>query len=352
VAIKHYLQDIELKLTCEGQHCRGLGESYLGIGKAQAKLERYQEALNYFKKSLEIRTLYVGAKNPVTAEIHENIALVLCEMGQFDTALVHAMLVYAVRESFQGLNHPATAAAAIVVGYVYCKLGFCNEALEYHSKALKIMQEGLDETYSAPAKVHWQVGDKGYEKQGSMYSLECYANTNASVTDYPLRSTLNIAFADLYIHLGEYEKAVESSIVALDSNLKTFGEFHQYTANSFRMLGRAYFKMKNYAEALKNLQKALEIRLKTQGEINNLIVAESYADLGEYYSEIRDYKQATELFFKAYSIAAATVGDGHKKTLKYLVSLADTCKNKGDQKEADKFYNKAKELDQLQHSSE
>ena len=66
--------------------------------------------------------------------------------------------------------------------------------------------------------------------------------------------------------MHDYSAALQSEQRALDIHLKLFGEEHESTADSHRLLGVTQYNMHDYSAALQSDQRALAIRIKLFGE--------------------------------------------------------------------------------------
>ncbi len=79
--------------------------------------------------------------------------------------------------------------------------------------------------------------------------------------------------------LGQYDKAIEYSKKALESNLKTFGSDHPKVATNWNNLGSAWNAKGEYDKAIKYYDKALKSDLKTFG-LDHPNVATNWNNLG------------------------------------------------------------------------
>ena len=73
--------------------------------------------------------------------------------------------------------------------------------------------------------------------------------------------------------------ALQSQQRTLDIRVKSFGEEHENSADSYRDLGVTQHEMKDFKAALQSKQRALTIRIKVFGEDHER-TADSYGDLG------------------------------------------------------------------------
>jgi len=95
----------------------------------------------------------------------------------------------------------------------------------------------------------------------------------------------------LYDNSGEYEKAKEYYLKALQIRKDVLGENHPDTAASYGNLGRLYGKTGEYEKAKEYYLKVLQIRKDVLGE-NHPDTAASYNNLGHLYDNSGEYEKA------------------------------------------------------------
>ena len=95
----------------------------------------YEEALEYYQKSLEIQTRVSGQDHPDVADSFNNIGAVYAGKGDLENALLHMRKALEIQTRVFGSDHPDVAASFNNIGAVYEKKGDYENALVQHQKA-------------------------------------------------------------------------------------------------------------------------------------------------------------------------------------------------------------------------
>ncbi|MEA1936503.1 MAG: tetratricopeptide repeat protein [Patescibacteria group bacterium] len=144
--------------------------------------------------------------------------------------------------------------------------------------------------------------------------------------------------------LGEYDKAIKYYEKALEVYLKTTGENHPNTANTYNNLGIVYDSKSDYDKAIEYYKKALEIYLKTIGE-NHPDIANTYNNLGIVYRSKGEYDKAIEYYKKALEIKLKTISENHPDVAGTYNNLGVAYESKGEYDKAIEYYEKALEIE-------
>ncbi|MBS0647991.1 MAG: tetratricopeptide repeat protein [Verrucomicrobia bacterium] len=112
----------------------------------------------------------------------------------------------------------------------------------------------------------------------------------------------------LYFRIEKYQDALKVYEKGLNANKKLLGNKHSHTASSYNKIGDTLITLSRYKEALYYLKKALEIRLKSYGEYH-ADTGESYDTLGGAYLEVGLYKEALENIQKGLEIRRKVHGE-------------------------------------------
>jgi tetratricopeptide (TPR) repeat protein len=123
-------------------------------------------------------------------------------------------------------------------------------------------------------------------------------------------ATFNNNLGNIYIHLGNYSKALTLLKKALSIQEQHLGTEHPSTATSYNNIGLVYKSSGDYFKALEHHQKALEIVKKQLGE-NHPHTASSYNNIGEVYYSLGEYPKALEYHQKALKIREKVYGLEH-----------------------------------------
>ncbi len=148
----------------------------------------------------------------------------------------------------------------------------------------------------------------------------------------------------VYDTLGDSQKAIESYTKALEIDIRTFGEIHPQVAIRYNNLGSAWDNLGDPKKAIEYYTKALEIDIRTFGEIHPT-VAIRYNNLGLAWKNLGDPKKAIEYYTKALEILKETYGEIHPHIASSYNNLGSAWDNLGDPKKAIEYYTKALDID-------
>ena len=129
--------------------------------------------------------------------------------------------------------------------------------------------------------------------------------------------------------MENYLEALQSYHHALDIALRSFGEEHVSTAQSYYLLGRTRQELGDFASALQSHQRALHIRVKLFGE-EHLDTAQSYFALGVTQHQLGDFNSAVQSKQRALDISVKLFGQEHSDTAQSYYSLGVTQHQLGD----------------------
>lgn len=146
------------------------------------------------------------------------------------------------------------------------------------------------------------------------------------------------------------EKELEYLQKALDIQLKSVGEVHFQTADTYAALGDYYYELKHdYQKGFDFHQKALAIREKVFREDHPKIAA-SYLNFATYYRVMNEFDREQEYLEKALSIQLNILGEEHKDIAKSYFLLGNRNYFSGDYDKALDYYQRAVGIFQkLQH---
>ena len=247
-----------LKLAQKINYTRGIAKCYGNIGAIYNSQGNYNEALNYFLKTLKILEKSSESLNSLEAN----------------------------------WGKKGFAACSINIGSVLCNQGNYHKALEYIERAIKSYQEledkkGIIACYNNVAAIYY------YEKD--------YINT---LKYYKLCLTINEEIGEIneisrsYNNIGMAYNALGNNLVAL--------EYYQKALNLFKESGSKeeisttlvniavlYIDIKKYNESIIQSTKGLDIAK----EIGSLFLQRAYyKNLSNAYDSIHNFQKAYEYF--------------------------------------------------------
>ena len=151
------------------------------------------------------------------------------------------------------------------------------------------------------------------------------------------------AAASKYYQEGNYPKALEFYIKALNIEEKVLGKDHPYTATAYGNIGAVYDKMDNYTKALEFYTKALNILEKVFGEDHPKTII-IYNSIGAVYDKMNNYPKALDFYTKALNIQEKVLGKDHPDTANNYNNIGLVYSNMGDYTKALEFYTKALDI--------
>lgn len=134
------------------------------------------------------------------------------------------------------------------------------------------------------------------DKEKAAYYIELRAEIDTQSVEYQL-------FAGTFLleHMSDYQKALKYFMRGLKNALALYGENHVDVANSYNLMGLAYYLQKDYGRAIEYYIMTLSIRESVLGE-NHPDVAKSYENISEVYEAMGDEAKAEEYRQRASSI--------------------------------------------------
>ena len=137
------------------------------------------------------------------------------------------------------------------------------------------------------------------------------------------------ALGDLLYHAGLYEKSLEKYKEGLSIGIMFWGDDGLESSKFYYGIGKGYYKMGDFEEALSYFNKALHIlntRISSIGE-NSTAVSNCYFQIGCVYEKLGDVMRAVEYYEKAVDIDISMLGPEHPYTIEDKAAL-DVAKQK------------------------
>jgi tetratricopeptide (TPR) repeat protein len=213
------LYDILLQQTTDDDEKAHLFHQLGWIKDDQGK---YEEAVGFYEKALEIKQKTLPANHPSLATSYNNIGLVYNNMGEYSKALSYYEKSLEIQQKTLPANHPSLARSYNNIGSVYTSMGEYSKALSYYEKAFEIRQKTLPANHPSLAT--------SYNNIGAVYN-----------------------------NMGEYSKALSYYEKSLEIRQKTLPTDHLSLATSYNNIGSVYNNMGEYSKALSYFERALSI---------------------------------------------------------------------------------------------
>jgi len=154
-ALEYLYKALDINLKTLGENHLDTAGNYNNIGSVYYYKKNYDKALEYYNKSLKIDLKTLGENHPRTAADYNNIGSVYHK--NYDKALEHYKKALEINLKTLGDNHPNTAITYNNVGLAYKEKNH-KKALEYFYKALEIDLKTLGENHPDTATTYNNIG--------------------------------------------------------------------------------------------------------------------------------------------------------------------------------------------------
>ncbi|CAF3114770.1 unnamed protein product [Rotaria socialis] len=261
---------------------------YHQLGYLKDQQGKYQKAVTFYEKSLEIERKTLPEDDASLAPTNSNIGLVYDNLGEYSKALEFYEKSLEIREISLPLNHPDLAISYANIGSVYSNMGEYSKALEFYEKSLKIMEISLPPNHPDLAISYNNIGN-------------------------------------VYNGMDEYSKALEFYKKSIKIYEISLLPNHPNLAATYGNIGLVYNGMDGYSKALefyKKANKIYEISLPP----NHPDLAISYVGIGVVYCRMGEYSKALPLLEKALGIFRKSLPSTHPHIKSVMISIEEVKK--------------------------
>ena len=221
-ALDHYYRSLEIKLTYVSPTDSSLSTIYSNIGSALRNQNQLDEALKYMDRALETERNASESDQLKIASYRNNIGLVLTDQNKYTEALIHYEKALGIQQTYLPSNHPNLATSYNNIGIIYNEIREYSQALSCYEKALEIMQRSLPSNHPNLATPYNNVGSVYSERQ-------------------------------------EYSKALVYYTKSMEIMKNSLPPNHPSLALGYHNLALTYYRLQFYEEALSYVEKAVEI---------------------------------------------------------------------------------------------
>ncbi|MCL2875749.1 MAG: tetratricopeptide repeat protein [Betaproteobacteria bacterium] len=286
------------------------------LAKKYADQNRYDEALDHYKKARENFIAERGEQDSDIVRYENEIGIVYINMGKYAEArsfLTHAAEI-ASKDKELDSNNPDSATIYRNLGFALYRLGEYEEALNWYQKALAIRESALGseslemaETCEDIAAVY--ESQSNYQVALDWYNRALAVREKALGANHPSVVTVYGRVAAIRQRLGEKDETRDwwGKVVPIQGseNAEKTSEHHS--------AGFAYFGQGDYEKALKSYKQALAVEEKNLGAQNPVTMAIRH-DIAGVYEKKGDYKQAVVWYKKTLADQEKIYGKGHHST--------------------------------------
>ena len=234
---------------------------YNSLGALYDYTGRYEESIDFAKKSIELDTNLYGKYNFNTAHSYHNIAGTYCNIGKLDEAQKAYEEAIEIKTQLFGKNHYETSISLAGLGNIFKFKKEYDKAIEYHTKYYESYKSTFGDNDPYLAVILAGIGTDFYEKgdfgKALHYHKEALGVLLASHEDV-VSSYYNYIGNDLYC-LDNYEEAIDAYQNGM--RCKDVGDNPYTKSILLNCIARSYVCLGEYKKAKPYFEEALGICL-------------------------------------------------------------------------------------------
>ena len=322
-ALKNYLDATRAAEDLWGYDIR-VTPYYISTGELYEYYGEYQNALDYYNKSLLIRENLLGYANKLTAENYRIL----------NNIYNHDLVVRYYQQRIE------TAKSELEKARLYLNLIDCSkhhdiQTCEYRIIAYKILERVFGENDVLAKDAIFEIAKYSTEDTSNLDDTK-FQEQIVRMCQRHLGKKHTIALtglkrvADNYISCEEYNTAIKKYNEILVIMQESDSQYDFGQATIYNAIGQAYFKMEDFNNALFWHNKALDY-YHTYGEVKSNNIAETSEYIAGTYVSLKDYDHAISYYQTAISHLSDDDKDMKASCLK---TLGDVYEKKDNFKEA------------------
>ena len=268
---------------------------YNDMGYSSVEIDRIDDALRYYKKSLQLLLEIDDEEN--LAAVIANIGQVYFRVSNYDSAIFYNEQAIALSE-VPGMEEELTASLGNL-GLVYKTMGDYDKALEYYTRAMEISKRmnfsrhiAVDLNNIAAVYVAWQQ----YEIAADYFGQALEIDKNSGNLAHMEMTLSNLANAIQSLGYPDSALVMFQESLAISEKLGRYGNSAIKRIN----IGTLYFEAGQYREALTYFIAATE----TAKQIGlRHVTAGGLQNIGATYSALGNFKEAETYLDEAFALA-------------------------------------------------
>ena len=241
-----------------------IADSLIKLGNVSYSRGCFEEAKDYYNKSLEIRQGIFGTDHITVASCLNNLGCVYSALGDHQSAKDFYQRSLKFEERMHGKMHSRIADSLCNLANEFSELGITDEAFQYHHRALEMRKELyfpnhflISESYNNLGIMHKGMGQ--FEEAMHYFEAALCIREKVLPSEHPATADLLDNLGQLCMEQGELEKAKEFHLRACDIRIESLGSEHCKVGNSFLNLGLVHEHCFELDDATRFLKRALEI---------------------------------------------------------------------------------------------
>ncbi len=312
-SLKQLNLSLELKQKLLTPNDPSIGDSYNNIGVMHDMLGEKENALSAYLKALEIIKSAENIKNIDLANTMENIAILYYDLSEYDLALQYQKEVTEIFLKEFGEDHLKYLNSYELIGVILYNREYYKQAelilkdvFEKKQKKLLPTNFYMINSWLNMGNLHYAFGDVGKALEFHLKALELLQDYSMNEYSYSYIDLFNNLGND-YDESGQQELAVEYYQKAISLAQKIFGKNHILNSTFYNNIASTLTQQKKYKLAIEYLLKAEKILLKNKGSEKTLMNVYSNFAVNYYFNN--DIEKANGYFKKAEQLGIKLYGE-------------------------------------------
>lgn len=325
-SIMCYTTGLEVQKQVLGETDPRVGETCRYVAEANVQALQFDEAERLCQMALDIHKANNSGPSLEEAADRRLMGLICETKGNHETALEH--LVLASMAMVANGQEVEVASVDCSIGDTYLSLSRYDEAVFAYEKALTVFKTSKGENHPAVGSVLVRLADlhnrTGKMRESKSYcesALRIYENPMPGVPPEEIASGLT-NISTTYESMNELEQALKLLQKALEIYNDAPGQ-QSTIAGVEAQMGVLYYMLGNYSESYNTLNNAIS-KFRAIGEKKSSFFGIALNQMGLACVQRYALSEATELFEEAKSILEQEYGPYHPETLGVYSNLAGT----------------------------
>ena len=265
LAERYLLKAVSLiENNCDSVSIKILAETLGNYANFCIDVEKYQEALDVYRKILILTETQDSLITPIVITTENNIGNSYYLLGLYDEALIWLEKSLKHAKELYGDKHSSVSISLSNIGAIHMRRKEIDKAIEitdevisidkyiYGNMGAKLIVDYINSAKLLCSKNLYDAALKQYNKAIELCRLY-YTDS------HPYWGTLYMNIASLYVQQKDYFQGIEYFGKALSIFIEQFGEQSVNVARIFHNMGIAYYRMEQKTKAMELLEKAHQI---------------------------------------------------------------------------------------------
>ncbi|XP_061365371.1 protein KINESIN LIGHT CHAIN-RELATED 3-like [Gastrolobium bilobum] len=325
-SIMCYNAGFEVQRQVLGETDPRVGETCRYVAEANVQALLFDDAERLCHMALDIHKANSSAPSIEEAADRRLMGLICETKGNHEAALEH--LVLASMAMVANGQEAEVASVDCSIGDTYLSLSRYDEAVFAYQKALTVFKTSKGENHPAVGSVFVRLADV-YNKIGKLRESKSYCESAHRIYENPMPGVPPEEIASgftnisaIYESMNELEQALKLLQRALEIYNDAPGQ-QSTIAGIEAQMGVVYYMLGNYSESYNTLKNATS-KLRAIGEKKSSFFGIALNQMGLACVQRFALSEATELFEEARSILEQEYGPYHPETLGVYSNLAGT----------------------------